>query len=111
MSSNFDEDAPIYYCYICGKYTTPINRRNMTLKIQDLYQKYFGCHIGDQDKPWAPHFCCTTCYLALWKWGNGKQSCLSFAVPMIWREPTNHATNCYFCLTKIDEITKKLVQQ
>jgi len=24
---------------------------------------------------------------------------MAFAVPMVWREPTNHTDNCYFCLT------------
>jgi hypothetical protein len=24
---------------------------------------------------------------------------MAFAVPMVWREPTNHSDDCYFCVT------------
>ncbi|KAI6659675.1 hypothetical protein LOD99_14598 [Oopsacas minuta] len=33
---------------------------------------------------------------------------MPFAVPMIWREPMCHLLDCYFCMTKIDGITKKI---
>ena len=32
---------------------------------------------------------------------------MPFAVPMVWREPTNRFSDCYFCLTKVSGHFKK----
>ena len=53
---------------------------------------YFGCKVGDQDKKWAPHVCCTTCSSKLNAWVNGKGRCMPFGVP------SNNSTDCYFCM-------------
>ncbi|KAJ4447519.1 hypothetical protein ANN_09526 [Periplaneta americana] len=58
------------------------------LKVADL---------GDQDKSWCPHKVCRSCVEELRSWKNGKRKSLPFGIPMIWREPTNHGDNCYFC--------------
>jgi hypothetical protein len=65
------------FCYICGE---------MTFKslMKKCYEHYFGCKVGDQDKPWA----------------KGSR-CMPFAIPMVWREPMDHVSDCYFCLTRI----------
>ncbi|GBM90880.1 hypothetical protein AVEN_46374-1 [Araneus ventricosus] len=53
---------------------------------------------SNQDKDQAPHVCCRTCATTLSKWLHGKRKAMPFAVPMIWREPTNHIDDCYFCM-------------
>jgi hypothetical protein len=73
------------------------------------YFLYFGCKVGYQDKSWAPHMHCTSCSSKLNIWVNRKGCSLLFAVPMMWMEPTNHLTDCYFCMVPLieKEITRK----
>lgn len=103
---------PDSFCYICGKVTLVSQKRTITPVIKKAYHLYFGCKLGDQQKPWAPHICCTSCSAGLCNWLHGKRRAMPFAVPMIWREPTDHVTNCYFCMVpSIDHgITKKRTQ-
>ena len=61
----------------------------------------FDCKIGDQDKSLVSYICCKPCYNGLSAWFNGKKAAFNFAVPLVWREPQNHADDCYFCLTNI----------
>lgn len=86
------------FCYICGEVTFASQKRTITTRVRKAYRLYFGYKIGDQDKMWAPHICCNTCATNLRQWLTGKRKCMSFAVPMIWREPTDHSSNCYFCM-------------
>jgi hypothetical protein len=39
-------------------------------------------------------------------WVNGSHQ-VPFTVPMVWREPKDHSSDCYFCLTDITRITSK----
>ena len=32
---------------------------------------------------------------------------MTFAILMVWRQPTNHVSHCYFCLTSITAVTEK----
>lgn len=57
-------------------------------------------HIGDQDKPWSPHFC-SWCYSTLFReWIKMNRTLMPFAIKMNWREPRNHVEDFYFCMTR-----------
>ena len=58
-------------------------------------------------KFWAPHMVCKTCTEYLHHWTNGKKICVKFGIPMVWREPTNHATDCYFSAIDVTWINRK----
>ena len=99
-------NSPNSFCYICGELTFKFQKRSFTPLIKKCYEHYFGCKVGDQDKSWAPHVCCVTCVRLLTAWAKGSRH-MPFAIPMIWREPKDHASDCYFCLTNISGITSK----
>jgi hypothetical protein len=73
-------------------------QKAITAIVKKAYHMFSGCKIGDQDKSWAPHICCPKCATNLLQWLNGKRHAMLFAVPVVWREPRNHATHCYFCM-------------
>jgi len=89
---------PDNVCCICGEVTFALRKCSIIPPIKTAYFLYFGCKVGDQDKNWAPYMCCTTCSLKLNVWVNGKGCCMPFGVPMVWRVPSNHNTECYFCM-------------
>ncbi|CAI5785163.1 Hypothetical predicted protein [Podarcis lilfordi] len=99
-------NKPDVFCYICGEYTIAPNRKPVTSFIRRAYHSYFGIKFGDQDKAWAPHMVCKACTETLRGWTNGKRS-LNFGIPMVWREPTNHVTDCYFCAVDVTGINRK----
>lgn len=99
--------SPDKFCYVCGQFIVKSQSRSITKSLKTAYYYYFGCHVGDQDKKWAPHVACITCYVNLIEWLKGKKKHVQFGVPMVWREPTSHLEDCYFCLTKVEGFSKK----
>ena len=81
-------------------------RRTVTPVTKKCYGHYFGCKVGDQDKGLAPHFCCVTCARRLAAWAKCSR-CMPLATPMVWRKPTDHVSDCYFCLTSMTDVTAK----
>ena len=92
-------NSPDRFCYICGKFTFT-DKKPITDFIKSAYLAYFGMHLGDQDKEWAPHSVCSECYSLLRSWTNKTNRHLKFGIPMVWREPSNHHDDCYFCMVK-----------
>ena len=78
-----------------------LNRNPVTKFIKRAYHTYVGMKLGDQDKAWAPHMVCKTCTEYLRRWINGKKSCLKFGIYTVWRGPTNHDTDYYFCVINL----------
>lgn len=90
-------NEPDSFCYVCGSFTLSAQRRPITEDLKKMYLLYFGCPLGDQDKPWAPHIICTGCSSGLRNWLNRRRTSMPFAIPMLWREPRDHINDCYFC--------------
>jgi len=81
-------------CYICGEVTFTRLRKVIAAIVKKACHLYFGCKIGDQDKSCDPHICCRTTILS--QWLNDERHKMPFVFPMVWREPSNHTTDCYF---------------
>ena len=73
-------------------------QRNITDMVKHLYFSYFKLKLGDQDKKWAPHIVCERCLTNLRGWANRRRKGMAFGIPMIWREPKDHVTDCCLCL-------------
>lgn len=100
-------NSPDSFCYICGCFTIPSQRTNISTFVRQAYLAYFKVRIGDQDKSWAPHKVCKQCVESLRMWTKGTRGKLPFGIPMIWREPKDHLSDCYFCIVKTSGYNKK----
>ena len=68
----------------------------MTRNVVVACKYYFGCKIVDQVKASAPHIWGRNRNTGPIHWLNGKRLNMPFAEAMIWHEPTNHFSDCYF---------------
>lgn len=103
------KNNPDQFCYICGEYDSTQVKKRITKAHEKAFLAYFGHGICDQNAQWVPHLICKSCHLGLLKWMNDCGGGLSFSRPMIWREPSNHNIDCYFCLTQIDGNTGNVI--
>ena len=50
---------------------------------------------------------CQNCEENLRHWTKENRNCLAFGIPMTWREPMDHTTDCYFCLVNVKGVVMK----
>lgn len=100
-------NSPDLFCYICGEFTPKSKKKPLSDLIKQCYQAYFNRVVRNQDKSWVPKVCCLRCYTYLNGWCKGTTKKMPFGTPMVWMEPTNHAVDCYFCLTQLKGFSEK----
>ena len=107
MTSRSCKNHPDCFCYICGEYKTVDNRKSNTEFVQKAYYAYFGIKLGQKDKKWAPPVVCKACVERLRQWTSGTRKSMGFGIQMVWREPSKHIDDCYFCSTNVAGVNKK----
>ncbi|XP_076325272.1 uncharacterized protein LOC143233190 [Tachypleus tridentatus] len=98
MASRSCKHSPDAFCYVCGQFIKTRAKEYSVIasaKMCEVYKAY----VRDQYKPWTPHFTCKHCRKPLEAgWYRGEKRAMKFAIPRIWRELTDHSSNCYFCM-------------
>jgi len=87
---------PDNFCYMCDELIFNSEAKFYSAH-EEMIWALFGCQVGDQDKSSVPNVCCVTCVRILTGWINGSRQ-MQLAVPMVWREPKDHSSDCYFYL-------------
>lgn len=88
------------FCFICGRFTSVVNRRNRNDDFVQLYNKYYGLDWEEGSGVFAPKFGCSACLTALNRWSAGKQEKAKYRVPVLWKnqEQLHNPAQCYFCV-------------
>ncbi|GBN60181.1 hypothetical protein AVEN_220665-1 [Araneus ventricosus] len=101
-SSRKSLNNPDSFCYKCGSFTINSQKTNISTFVR---QAYFKVKIGDQDKPC--HKLCKQRVKSLQMWTKKTRDKFPFGIPMNWREPRDHSSDCYSCIVKTLGYNKK----
>lgn len=75
-----------------------------------MYIECFDIQINDPVYLWTPQIIYSSCKSGLERWKKGDQTAKRFESSMLWRQPQNHDTDCYFCLCNISRINSKKIK-
>ena len=103
-SCGFCKHDPDSFCYVCGTFIGAKSVKHTIVEgslFCSAFYAYFGVQVGDLDKAWEPHVGCGNCRSTLEVWYRRESRRMKFGVPRIWREPTDHLKNCYFCMVVV----------
>lgn len=89
------------FCFVCGSYIFAKTKKSFSERVQTEYGQYFGIEPKFLSESWTPKSVCGSCSSRLNDFSNGIGRHLPFYTPMMWRNPIDHVTDCYFCLTKV----------
>lgn len=96
---------PKYFCVICANYIKKSLKlisftKTLRIKYQQLFQR-------DPPTPqwWIPDSVCYSCQFGL-KFGYSKKS-FTISSPVIWRKPSTHELDCWFCMTKVPSFNNR----
>ena len=90
-------DSADNFCYICGGDVSK-EKKGHHRDSEKGVSSVFRTQDRRPRKVLCPHICCRKCAIFLSQWLNGKSHAMPFAVPVLWREPNNHTTDCHFCM-------------
>ncbi|XP_076312154.1 uncharacterized protein LOC143225883 [Tachypleus tridentatus] len=85
------------FCYYVASLSRRAKKYSVTASstMCEAYKAYFCMPARNQDKPLIPHFTCKHCKKNT---RRGEKRAIKFTIPRIWHEPTDHSSNCYFCM-------------
>lgn len=93
------------FCYMCGKFTIPSLRTNITARCEWVYEFCFGMTIR-KNVSWAPNSICKVCRNASYGWFLEKRD-IPFKSPVIWNDPGQHdPANCYVCCNDVNGVNR-----
>lgn len=86
------------FCYLCGRFTSKKNQRNIDFNTIVNYEAYFDMPLIDHEKSWAPSKICLQCKARLLDWKRKKVVKIEFNKPMEWFDNSaiDHLTDCFF---------------